>query len=840
MVDTTPYPGAPGDSGNISNIEKALGQGAFVVGSTPGAGNYGQDITEALVKSMIPGQAPSMTSDPWTSMADFATKFNTYLQGFELDTLKIIQPFIPGATDADFADVPTAVNKILGAFNLSYMMSVQDFQAWLDGIFNPNAPAWADASAKWTAFIAQITALDTALGSGPLTPTSWGTYLTGFFEALGFDPTTSATVAEFLGGGPNWQALYDAIGTGVTDLTSYTAWLLNIPTALTSLNDLQTTTSTAVEDISTDLARQALNNKLYHAVDPTLEGVFDLTSLNGTTPTTVTIDENTSRIGFINIKTSATKYTFSYFGGGITNVTHIFANIYKLDPSVGSLTLVWASGDILPYVGATLDWIYAPIDTPFDVVSGEVYALEIQMVGSGTHTLVGLPSHWITPNDAVFPQQLGATRDTMTEPTFGNSDTGTFNTNASTTATVTESYTAPSGDDVFIIVSGSSNPVNTNSITCSYGGVSLGTATATVNHNSNTTFGRLSVFRAPGAGSGTAKTISVTVTGTSQLYLTVSAVSYANVGGIGVVSTNTGSGSTPTVAATQVPGGTVLWAASSSNTLATQSIGTPVGGTQRAIEVPGTATYCAQLVADSASSGTFSCTTASSPWAAVGIVLLGKSTPAPSSISSPVYSPHVPWLALSSAQQTTTGTRTSQTTRFPDVGSGFQFMVPSWATKINLVGAGGGGAGQGELGVNQGDGADAGSWNAVQLTVGTSGTQIRPGAIITVDVGAGGVGPTVYFANGANGSNTQFHWTDAATTAHTLVCAGGAGGSGVSIFYNGSGLAPHTFDGVTYPGSPDVTPGFTGSIPGGGGGGAPIFLFGGGGGSGIAYIVAKP
>ncbi|QGH79702.1 minor tail protein [Gordonia phage Anon] len=74
--------------------------GAFVIG-----GGYGQDVTEQSVRGLF--MVPSIGSG-----SPFAL-LQSQLSKLPIDALKPFKPMIPGATDNDFLDVPSAVSKIM-------------------------------------------------------------------------------------------------------------------------------------------------------------------------------------------------------------------------------------------------------------------------------------------------------------------------------------------------------------------------------------------------------------------------------------------------------------------------------------------------------------------------------------------------------------------------------------------------------------------------------------------------------------------------------------------------------------------------------------------------------
>lgn len=158
MVDT-PYPNAPGSAGSTQNLQTAIGQGNYTIDdNADGSGtNYGQNIDDSYVRSLIPGAAPALTGGGlWTSLADFRDKFHTYLQTFDLDTLKMVQPFVPGATDDDFVDTPTAATKILSSFGFHYRLGTDDFNSWIQNFYAVHATNWDTAKQNWDDYLSRV------------------------------------------------------------------------------------------------------------------------------------------------------------------------------------------------------------------------------------------------------------------------------------------------------------------------------------------------------------------------------------------------------------------------------------------------------------------------------------------------------------------------------------------------------------------------------------------------------------------------------------------------------------------------------------------------------------
>jgi hypothetical protein len=139
-VNTDPYPDAPGESGSIANIAKLLGVGAYTIDdSSQGSGlNFGQDVgTETFVKSLIYSVAMGMGTGDGT-ITSALNNLGTYLQTMPLDSLKLLQPYVPNTTADDFATVEGAVEKTLAMFQMgSGALNVDDFNNWVETLLDP-------------------------------------------------------------------------------------------------------------------------------------------------------------------------------------------------------------------------------------------------------------------------------------------------------------------------------------------------------------------------------------------------------------------------------------------------------------------------------------------------------------------------------------------------------------------------------------------------------------------------------------------------------------------------------------------------------------------------------
>ena len=182
------------------------------------------------------------------------------------------------------------------------------------------------------------------------------------------------------------------------------------------------------------------------------------------------------------------------------------------------------------------------------------------------------------------------------------------------------------------------------------------------------------------------------------------------------------------------------------------------------------------------------------------------------------------------------------TQRFSYPGS-YEFKIPDWCERLDLVVVGGGGGGEGGGALITGSGGSASTFHYKTVIRGVDipwSTSYIKGV-----VGAGGRGGIGYEAptkgDGFGGINGVAGGTSSVTASGmtTMTSAGGAGGIDAAHVY-GEELGDLSFNGKNYPGAQrENKPGNRGNHPGGGGaGGWPLIGEGGQGGDGQVWIRA--
>lgn len=224
----------------------------------------------------------------------------------------------------------------------------------------------------------------------------------------------------------------------------------------------------------------------------------------------------------------------------------------------------------------------------------------------------------------------------------------------------------------------------------------------------------------------------------------------------------------------------------------------------------------------------------------------GTSAP-PSSSWTPTYSNNVPFIEHAVTASIVAIPRSPETTLFNTAGSR-TLPVPSWASTVQVISVGGGGAGRqgGTYGV-QGEGGDGGSWDTATWTRGVHFSGSPSLAIVVPAQVPGGGNTGTSGGIGANGGNVTV--TLPATSgfsAATRTALGGEGGDALVTVGdpNMFGQSPgnQVYDGVTYVGGgQQQANGAAGAAPGGGGAGGNwvSFQWGGWGIMGAAWIRFK-
>lgn len=602
-------------------------------------------------------------------------------------------------------------------------------------------------------------------------------------------PANVQSVLGALNLGVDVGAVVNAAGQGLTGLTGVFN-LAQLGNAAAQLLALGTNAQTTGVQNSSTLANQAVTKQGWAGPDLTADASFDIKQISGSSPTFINLTQTQSVIGNITTPHGGAKQSISFWGQTTTNLTSFIANLYKVDGSTGAATWLYSTGNIIGSISNTLtkNYINLPSANYINPASpGDWYAIELQVVGTGTYQVVGLPSHWMPaePAAGIFPKQIGATRGAGL-PVFDSAGTEVQNSGTSG-LTLSSTINLASDSNCVVVLVHFWNNGTSYTVTPKLGVQTMTAAAGNQYFSGAGTNFNIGVYYILNHGLSGSQTFSVNWSANTE-FAQMQAFSYKNVASIGTTATGSGNSTSLAQTVTTAPANTsvalnILAQAVASTLTRTDS------KTARQANVTFNTGHAMQFdvsEAPGAASISFAATSgASGNWGAAAVPINGVVPAAPSTIAAPGFtgSSNIPWIAISGTlgpiqhapvptEFNTAGTYSYGTT--PGLPSWFRLGIDY--LDVIALGPGGGGGG-----------------------------------------GASGAG----FA----GSNTTVTITDA-TGTHILTAAAGAGGptgfNGVSSNANASGPGNETWPtvgGTQYVGGGNVWVA-PGSPPGGGGGGA--------------------
>jgi hypothetical protein len=793
-----------GSGSSTSTLNTLLGD---VQSDASGAFTWLGDTVDGILGD-VTGSFPK--TYPYTWAAATSTDLTTWLGN--LLPVSQFQQFIDGI-----------VND--GTENNPISAAVETFNGIADAI--PGIQAISDSinSIAGTTIGGSITSIENALGSFP------HTNITG---TLGPD-NIGASVGSMLDG--IWQGLTGGTNTGNSIGAISSAAAITASTANTA--------QTIGQNNSATLANRAVTKPSYIGLDPSGDPTFPYSLLAGTGGSlpTVVIVQSSTMIGMIGTPDAGVKKSVAWIGAGWSSgtITNMYVSIYSVNTSTGALSLLSTSADLIasgspPSSSSVPAWYYynLPSANYITTAQGNWYAVELLVVGTGTYSLAGLTHHAPT-SLTTYPAALGASRVSLTTPTFDAQGGGYQLPVAATSLIGSLSHTAAAGADVFVVTetssSGTIGSYTAWTRTCTYGGVSM-TSLGAVNDD-NASGGWLEVFHLANVSGGAAVvTWSVSGGGATITTAGMQSVSYTNVGTVGSLVTNNGSGTALTSGTinAQTVGQIVfncMNAGQGSATTLTGYTATNLRGNISAITAGDYSLFC---IGDTpgASNVSFAATTSQAFWwASISFILTGNPVYAPASINPPSYNVNVPFLQLCGSAGA--ATLAPSITEYSTAGS-FTYTIPTEfqvsGYLFDIVLIGGGGCGSNGVAGNSGT---PGTWNGVTLTYGTS----FPLGTTTFSVIVGTGGPVATEDSGQN----------SAVIVPTYGTIYGDGGAGGTYDYTedsyGYGAGNFSFNGTVYYGGLGAS-GYSayGNPPGGAGSGQGYGGVGGAGAQGAVWITA--
>lgn len=341
---------------------------------------------------------------------------NTYKQN-TIETVASIDPAGPANNWTELAatyTVPAGVDQIRprlvitedahsGTFwfdDASCKQAGKIQQSWVDGL----ADAFSDVIGRWQLLINTIFRAFT--GQVSLTTTIEDLFLAllniPFGNVLGVNGPTNIgqTIIDFLDNLIGGFVGKHGSNGGFSDLFN----VANIISGWANLGSL-----------AWEILGLRNNTPVYTGLLPNGKSNFPITGIN----TTLNCTQAASLIATYRVNESSPLGVVSWLGYGTTNITYFYVNIWKIDESSGDWTLAHHSPDLKSILSpsSTPQWHFYEIEEPLPWVAEEEYAMELVVVGSGTHHVRGMStSDQIPDHPYAKIVRMAATRDNTTNP----------------------------------------------------------------------------------------------------------------------------------------------------------------------------------------------------------------------------------------------------------------------------------------------------------------------------------------------------------------------------------------------------------------------------------------
>jgi hypothetical protein len=645
--------------------------------------------------------------------------------------------------------------------------------------------------------------------------------------AIPFANVTSIITTGASDIGSALQSLGDSIFSAIFGTPTTGTSPAQVASQVTQLTSVATNANTISEAIAATVAAQSISNPVSIGINPAaFAAVFPISNLTATSPPTFNVTATQSAIGTLTTPNGGVAESIKFYGEVSGTLTEMFINVYSISPSTGVETRVWSSANVIDFIASGFGQSYINIPSAdfITTAQGDFFAVEMQVVGSGSFELVGIEGHWLPEDTTVFPASMGQTRGPVA-PAF-DAVGGASNVGITGSTTLTEDI-GESATSLLVFAS-TQGASSLPSIAAKVGTTAMTELEAIQYIEGSPNFTALYAFGLLDPPTGE-QTITLTLAGDTG-DIDANCISHSGVSGFGtaVVASGTGTAMSHTVTS------------GAANETIAQAFAGPVGSATTAVisgynrtthfNGPGGAAGNPLLIGDAPGAGSVAFTATSATggdefWASIAVALIGVVPTVRTTISESIFSDNVPWFALCGSagvsmhspvtqEFTTPGTDTYEVPGFMVAGDFFDIvMVPD-----------GGSGGKPAIPTSGedvfGGGGQAGTWTAITLQYGVDIPTTTTS--FTVNVGAGGasVGGSVA-TPGESGSGCSV-----VITGHgTISAAGGAGGSDTglpssSTHIDGGSPGVETFNGATYNGGGVQSSIATAGVaPGGGGSG---------------------
>lgn len=192
-------------------------------------------------------------------------------------------------------------------------------------------------------------------------------------------------------------------------------------TAQTTANTATASASTAngiasnAQTISNNVTYNVSSNRpMWWAIDPTADVSFSWETLAvtiGGSTTTTTITSTLARLAGIRCMMDGARSTIQFLASYSGTVSGFYVDLYKMDPTAYSWSLIYSSADIHSTLTTTLAMVEVTMASAVPVSAGDVYAVQYRMSGSGSVNLAAMQFPGAASLPGFEPLQIGAFRN---------------------------------------------------------------------------------------------------------------------------------------------------------------------------------------------------------------------------------------------------------------------------------------------------------------------------------------------------------------------------------------------------------------------------------------------
>jgi len=152
------------------------------------------------------------------------------------------------------------------------------------------------------------------------------------------------------------------------------------------------------------------NKSLMEGVDETEEANFTLEKLWGVGSDPVAAYAASSSsfpVAYWRATEDSVKGFISWFGRGVTDVSAIYLDVYKANYEDETWELIYTSPDVSGAASGSWQYLIHHIDEEdrFQVVSGDVLGVAWRVVGTGTHSIAGIPIAGMPEHPTIHPKK---------------------------------------------------------------------------------------------------------------------------------------------------------------------------------------------------------------------------------------------------------------------------------------------------------------------------------------------------------------------------------------------------------------------------------------------------